>query len=150
MNKQIQDIEDKIFNEIDRLDQENHFLKQQIDQLNSFNMRIDETRKHVRIKEDHYNHDEEIAASNLRMEQILEDLNSTKTELMNTRDNCNSILNLDNKKMENVKSKFNKIKNYIETNEAQNASYSSSNDENDIIETKEHLDLLRYTRENLN
>ena len=147
MNKQIQDIENKIFYEIDRLNDENFYLKQQIEELGSI---INENNK-MRI--DDNDSDEKnltnkrcvkINNSNHQMEKIIEDLNSTKNELINTRDNCNSILNLDNKKMENVKSKFTKIKNFIEMNETQsNNTNLSFNEENDIIENNEHFDLLR-------
>jgi hypothetical protein len=144
MNKQIQDIENKIFYEIDRLNDENVYLKQQIEELNGIingnnKSDVDESISSGRCVKINNNEQQ-------FMDQIVEDLNSTKNDLINTRDNCNSILNLDNKKMENVKSKFDKIKNYVEMNEAQNNSTNLSiNEENDIIENKEHLEILRYS-----
>jgi hypothetical protein len=135
MQKQIQDIENKIFFEIDRLNNENLHLKQQIEQLTT-KRRFDDEKRHVKIDDK-----AAIISNECLMTHIIDNLNSTKNELINTRDSCHSILNRDYKKMENVKSKFNKIKNYIELNETQNT-VSSNNDE-DIIDTKEHLDILR-------
>jgi hypothetical protein len=144
MNKQIQDIENKIFYEIDRLNDENFYLKQQIEELNGIingNNKIDDDESKSSSRRVKINNNEQQF-----MVQIVEDLNSTKNDLLSTRDNCNSILNLDNKKMENVKSKFDKIKNYVEMNEAQNNNNNLSiNEENDIIENKEHLEILRYS-----
>ena len=134
MQKQIQDIEKEIFHEIDRLNKENLHLKQQIEQLSKRRV-IDDVnlnRRGVRIEENFLN-----------QQNIINCLNSTKNELMNTKNNCFSILNLDCKRMENVNSKFNQIRNYIEMNEAQSNANSSIDENEMIVETKEHFEILR-------
>lgn len=134
MQKQINDIENKIFNEIERLNNENIQLKQQIDQLSKSNVgQIN--KKQVKL-DDNNNNNEKV------MDIMVNNLNIAKTELLNTRNNCNKILIMDNKKMENVRLKFNQIKNYIEMNETNNSSNLNADDFEDENK-EEYLEVLR-------
>ena len=106
--------------------------------------------------------DKEITTINFDENQMLTDANHTvetinfknrikteiiycKEELINTKENCSKVLRMDQKKLDNVKSRFNQIKNCIEAEaNLKGVTFAASTfDHEEILENKEHLEVLR-------
>lgn len=83
----------------------------------------------------------------INMNRIESDLNNCKEELLNTKFSCNKVLKMDQKKLDSVKCRFNEIKSNIELNDNNvnlNKCNMSNCDNMDIIENKEHIEILRF------
>ena len=179
MQRQINELEAKIVNEIERLQYENCSLIETIEQINKNNnpnerchssfsnedkvieihieSAIQENKRNISLgklanmkslnsSSNQSSSDVEIASSNYNnnLKLIESELNSCKQELINTKQNCNKVLKMDQKRLDSVKSRFNEIKQNIESSEQHNSKCNMSNCEtSDIIETKEHFDILR-------
>ncbi len=71
------------------------------------------------------------------------EFNMCKEEIIKTQQSCANFLKLDQKKLDSVKSRFNEIKQNIETSEVVTKCNMSNCDNSDILETKEHFEILR-------
>ncbi len=181
MQRQINELEAKIVNEVERLQYENCSLIETIEQINKNNNvndrcnnssfsnddkvieihienAIQDGKKNISLgklanmkslnsSSNQSSSDAEIASNNYNnsLKLMESELNSCKQELINTKQNCNKVLKMDQKRLDSVKSRFNEIKSNIESSEQQSSKCNMSNcDTSDIIETKEHFDILRY------
>lgn len=128
MQKQISYIENQLVYEINKVEEENRALRNELEAImnNKRDIKIS-----FRLNNEPENNYE------LTPEFFMK-LNSNKDELLRTRESCNSILKLDNKKLENIKSRFVNIKEHIEL---RNNKYYI--DEHDAIDSNEHLEVLR-------
>ncbi len=135
MKKQINELGEKLVNEIDKLQAENKSLRQSLRVEQSKNT---ENKKSLNV----YQNEDYCCLDEL----IKKNINCCEKELLNTKKNCNRVLRLDQKKMENIKSRFNEIKINIEaSNEAGKCSdgQSCESTAKDIIESREHFEVLR-------
>lgn len=126
MQRQINEFESKLINEIERLGNENKNLMKKI------NFQV-EHETNLQEKE------------NEKIKILFENqLKNCKQEVNNTQKICHNVFKMDEKKLNSVKSRFNEIKLTIETaNEINLNSRCSDSNCFDIIENKEHLEVLR-------
>lgn len=168
MQRQLDQLESKILNEIEELKLENKNLLQQLKsaaRLNQLRQEQEKEEQEVReeieeeehVRYDRLNNHDYMASSDasgsgsgcssgVRINFVFEnDLNLCKQELNNTKLICNKVLNMDERKLESVKTRFNEIKQTIEANSdgVNSKSNFSSCDSFEIIENKEHFDVLR-------
>ena len=166
MQNQINQLESKVINEIDRLYIENKQLRDSIEtrRFSNPNALINNNSCLIR-NNNNFNSNNNMAANNSsveieihfekndtvphrnkneNVEQFESELSMCKEEIVKTKQNCTNVLRMDQKRLDNVKTRFNEIKQNIETTEI-NTKFNMSNnaDNTDILETKEHFEILR-------
>ncbi len=136
MKRQINELGAKLVDEIEKLQSENRSLRE------SLKAQQAKDNDHHQQKSSRAFQNENYCSLN---ELIKTNITSCENELLNTKKNCNRVLRLDQRKMDNIKSRFNEIKiNIEESNEARcNNGPSCEATANDIIESREHFEVLR-------
>ncbi len=169
MQTQINKLEVKVLSEIERLYAENKYLKESLEAAkksiqnpsqshhplknsnnNSNQHHVEHNASAVEIEIQIQKNPEPYERSTLKSFKSIEniqkfesELSVCKEEIIKTKLNCVNVLKMDQKRLDSVKTKFNEIKHNIETTEV-NTKVNLSNCENtDLIETKEHFEILR-------
>lgn len=156
MQRQLNQLEAKIANEIEELKAENRTLTEKVRK----SIKMDQLQQQQQQQQHQQQVNFERSASEMSSHGsnsvrlstnkylIENDLNQCKQELNNTKQICNKVLSMDQRKLDSVKSRFNEIKLNMENNGdlLNSKTNSSSCDSFDIVENKEHFDVLRYIK----
>ena len=150
MQRQINELETKIFYQIKLIQSENHILKEKFDNLkyannidqinNRSNYQNNFLNDHSNDKMKHVNNLESFHAKCVQIDTLKDGLNACKNEIINTNKNCCKVLKMDQKKLDNIKSRFDEIKINIENVKDLNNKFDSNAE---LMETKEHFEILR-------
>ena len=147
MQRQINELSTKVLQEIEKLEAENANLKETIATLDELPKQSYDCEHFASTcSNNDLSRSVELEIHHELHESLKVNLNACQQELLNTKQNCSKVLKMDQKKMDNIKSRFNEIKINIEAaNDAGSKCSMQSNCESmDIIETKEHFAVLRY------
>lgn len=155
MQRQINELESKIYYEIEKFNMENRNLREKLDILNS------------QLKSFTNSNDKLIEANSIcntlnnKNVLIQPNLEAVRQDLANTKQVCAKVIQMDQKKLDSIKSRFEEIKTNLDSSSSSQdnimKSKCSSNDNNgnnptgrvsscdtDIIENKEHFEILRF------
>jgi chromosome segregation ATPase len=147
MQRQINDLESKINYEIEKFNMENRNLKEKLDILNS------------QLKSFTNSNDKLIEANNLcsainnKNIVIQPNLEAVRHDLANTKQVCTKVIQMDQKKLDSIKSRFEEIKTNLDSSSSSQDIIKSkcsgngiqiSSRDTDIIENREHFEILRF------
>ncbi len=148
MQKYIFDLEGQIQNQIEQMKYENEYLRSQVGEMQQQNKVSDKLHHHrVQFNNHHENetttpHNNNNSDSNI--DCLLKNIDATRSELNNTRLNCNQILNMDHKKIENVKLKFDEISKTFSLDSSSSDKLSTFRSIDEFGgDSKEHLEIMR-------
>jgi hypothetical protein len=154
MQRQINELEAKINYEIEKFNMENRNLKEKLDILNS------------QLKSFTNSNDKLIEANNMcnainnKNIIIQPNLESVRQDLANTRQICSKVIQMDQKKLDSIKTRFEEIKSNLDNSHLSSSSSSSSDemklkcsngviqpasscDNTELVENREHFEILR-------
>lgn len=148
MQRQINELETKISSEIEKFNSENRNLKEKLDivnsQLKSF------TSSNDKLIEMNNN----CNALNCKNMLIQPSIESVRQDFINTKQICSKVIQMDQKKLDSIKTRFDEMKSKLDSSSSSSSSSSeimkskcstiiNSCDYTDIIETREHFEILR-------
>jgi chromosome segregation ATPase len=147
MQRQINDLESKINYEIEKFNMENRNLREKLDILNSQLKSFTNSNDKL-IEANNYSN-----AINNKNIVIQPNLEAVRHDLANTKQVCAKVIQMDQKKLDSIKSRFEEIKTNLDSSSSSqdiikskcsgNGNQVSSCD-TDIIENKEHFEILRF------
>lgn len=146
MQRQINELESKIMFEIEKFNSENRNLKEKLDILNS------------QLKSFTNSNDKLIESGtscnsiNNKNLLIQPNIESVRQDFQNTKQICSKVIQMDQKKLDSIKNRFDEIKTSLNSSITSSThdilkskcnNQLSSCDNTDIIENREHFEILR-------